>query len=62
MKKSRLSALIEFEDGITIMPVMEGMNSKLKVGEIQDVKWSDGKYYEGYVIAIGNKVIINTKY
>ena len=51
MRKSRLSALIEFEDGVTIMPVTEGM--KLKVGEVQNVKWSDGKYYEGYIIAIG---------
>ena len=46
IKNSRLSALVEFEDGITVMP----SKSYMKVGEI---KWSDGKVYEGYVIAIG---------
>ena len=47
MRQSRLSALTEFEDGITIMPLTEEM--ELKVGELQNV---DGKYYKGYVIAI----------
>ena len=49
IKNSRLSALVEFEDGITVMP----SKSYMKVGEVQEIKWSDGKVYEGYVIAIG---------